>query len=95
MSERIEHLLVELDGKSVEVVRPMYGTQSDSWRGFLTVYDTTEFPIKFHLQHGGGCIIFTSDDVKFVGAGPLGEHSVSGIIRLKGPQNYVAPLVHA
>ena len=90
MSERIEHELHQLDGTSVVIVRPGYGTQSDSWIGVIKSL-TSDYPIKFHFTSASQQIVFQADDVVKV------EHPTfePEVIRLKGPQDYVAPLVHA
>ena len=68
--------LVALDGQLVTVVRPFFGTQSDSFRGEFHV---TTIADSFHLCSDGHSMIFTVDDVKSV---------VENVVRLKGPRDY-------
>lgn len=93
MSEVIEHQLHQLNGSAVALVRPNYGTQSDSWTGFLTTVEANEYPYRFQFQFAGGAIIFTSDDV--VKIDPPQTLDCKPVIRLKGPQDYRSHLVHA
>ena len=72
----IEHLLVELKGQLVIVVRPMFGTQSDSWTDTLIVHDK-EYPLQFEVR---GTLFYVSDVSSIESAGE--------IIRLKGPHEY-------
>jgi hypothetical protein len=84
-SEQIEHELTLLHGKVVVVVRPGYGTQSDSWGGQLTVLNA-DYPPKFHFAAMGMAILFTADDVITLDNGVDGK--VDKVIRLKGPHDY-------
>ena len=83
--EQIEHELTLLHDKIVVVVRPGYGTQSDSWGGQLTVLNGN-YPPKFHFAAAGMAILFTADDVTTLDNGVDGK--VDRIIRLKGPHDY-------
>ena len=102
MSERIEHQLNQiagaksLTGNVADVVRPGYGTQSDSWVGYLNTVGN-EYPLRFQFQYAGGCILFTADDVVRIDPpkDPTDERNQQPIIRLKGPQDYRSHLVHA
>ena len=91
MSERIEHELHQLDGTSVVIVRPGYGTQSDSWIGVIKSL-TSSYPIQFHFKTPSDHqIIFYAEDVSKVEQ-PTFEPAV---VRLKGPRDYIAQPIHA
>ena len=80
MSEVIEHKLHQLNGQPVVVVRPGFGTQSDSWSGTLNTIEANEYPYRFQFRSIGSATIFTADDVVSI------EQKT---IRLKGPSDYV------
>jgi hypothetical protein len=84
-SEQIESELVSLNNKTVIVVRPNFGAQSDSWGGQLTMLNTN-YPPKFHFSATGMAIFFTVDDV--VKLDPPVDNRTEKIIRLKGPHDY-------
>jgi hypothetical protein len=90
--EQTEHELTLLHDKIVVVVRPGYGTQSDSWVGVLTVI-SNDYPPKFQFSVPNMAILFTVDDVSKLDAPLTGrtEH----IIRLKGPADYRLSPVNA
>lgn len=100
MSERIEHQLNQicqakaLTGNVADVVRQGFGTQSDSWVGYLSVVDDGFYPLKFQFQYAGGAILFTADDVIRIDPpkNPNDERNNQPIIRLKGPQDYASQL---
>ncbi len=81
-SEVLEHELSLLHSKTVTIVRPGYGSQSDSWTGILSII-TKVYPIKFHFVQDDSAIIFTVDDV---------ISNTENVIRLKGPQDYAKSL---
>jgi hypothetical protein len=83
--EQTEHELTLLHDKIVVVVRPGYGTQSDSWGGQLTVLNA-DYPPKFHFSTTGMAIFFTVDDVAKLD--PPVDNRTEKIIRLKGPHDY-------
>ena len=79
--EELENQLCLAHGKDVIIVRPFFGTQSDSWAAYLTVR-TTEYPITFEFVTAGRASTFTVNDVKSV------EERNKLIITLKGPKDY-------
>jgi hypothetical protein len=83
--EQTEHELTLLHDKIVVVVRPGYGTQSDSWGGQLTVLNG-DYPPKFHFSATGMAILFTVEDVAKLE--PPVDNRTEKIIRLKGPHDY-------
>lgn len=99
MSERIEHELSKLHLGVVDVVRPGFGTQSDSYVGYLTVVSGKDaYPLRFQVQCAGCSLLFTADDVVRIDppVDPKDERNQQPIIRLKGPSDYVAQYsVHA
>lgn len=76
--EILEHNLHLLSGKQVTVVRPGFGTQSDSWSGIINS-QTEDWPIKFYFVSTGIQILFQVEDVLRLDA---------TVIRLKGPADY-------
>jgi glutamine amidotransferase PdxT len=79
--EILEHNLHLLSGKQVTVVRPGFGTQSDSWSGIINS-QTEDWPIKFYFVSTSIQILFQVEDV----------FSLAGsVIRLKGPADYDSP----
>jgi len=91
--EQVEHELNNRKGAIVMVVRPGYGTQSDSWVGTLTVTHA-DFPMIFQVAcaNDSMCMIFRADDVTNVE--PTNKYTCL-IIRLKGPLDYLNKLVNA
>jgi hypothetical protein len=85
--EQLEHELTLLHNKIVVVVRPGYGTQSDSWGGMLTVLNG-DYPPKFHFAGVGMAILFSVEDVRKLDDPTNETREVSKIIRLKGPHDY-------
>ena len=79
--ELFEHNLAELSCQRVVVIRPMWGTQSDSWLGDLQM-TLNDYPIIFEVEG----TIFTVHDV--VSIEPPKANHYSKIIRLKGPHQY-------
>jgi hypothetical protein len=94
MSERLEHELYQLNGRNVILVRPNFGTQSDSWSGELTAF-RDQYPVKFQVASAGQSIIFTVDDVNELEKVPDQDHRPGTVIRLKGPLEYIDSFVHA
>ena len=87
-AEQIEHELVNRSGADVTVVRPGYGSQSDSWRGFLKA-STNAYPVIFEVISPLNATIFKADDV--IKVEDITDHEDVGptaIIRLKGPEDY-------
>jgi hypothetical protein len=84
--ELLEHELAQLNDKRVVVVRPGYGTQSDSWGGSLYVLDG--YPVRFHFAGTGMAIMFSVDDVVKLDEPTDDTREVKKIIRLKGPHDY-------
>lgn len=87
-AEQIEHELVNRSGAEVTVVRPGYGSQSDSWRGFLKA-STGDYPVIFQVQSPLSATIFKAEDITDVE--DITDHEDVGptaIIRLKGPEDY-------
>jgi hypothetical protein len=83
--EHIEAELASLNGKMVAVVRPGYGTQSDSWNGQLQTIKSLN-PLHFHFISVGQTMLFTADDVSKLD--PSIDERMEKIIRLKGPHDY-------
>ncbi len=89
MSERLEHELHLLNDKTVNVVRPFYGSQFDHWCG--TIRSLTEtYPLKFHFVSAGQQIVFEVSDVLRIDPprNPNSERDSAPTIRLKGPQDH-------
>lgn len=84
MSEILEHELNELHGDGVCVVRPGFGTQSDSWTGLLNTIHGV-YPLKFQFTVQNFAMLFTVEDVVKIEYRNL----LLPIIRLKGPKDYV------
>jgi hypothetical protein len=76
--------LKSLNGQLVTVVRPFFGSQSESFAGELKVLTDI-----YHFVSGHSAMIFKLDDVVSVEIPSL-EHPA--IIRLKGPSYYGACL---
>lgn len=85
--EMLEAKLELMNGKTVILVRPSFGTQSDSWIGDLLMYDTTTYPIKFQVADAGHAIIFTTEDIQSTRLLTSGETRF--VINLKGPKDYI------
>lgn len=83
--------LKSLNGQLVTVVRPFFGTQSDSWVG--------EFEIlidRYHLSMNDHSMIFKIEDVKSVERTSVINVSDTismAVIRLKGPMDYRAAYI--
>lgn len=95
--EQIEHELTNRKGALVTVVRPGYGTQSDSWDGRLML-SGNEFPIIFQVVSQESATIFGSDDIADVELRPavgMIRQEEQIIIRLKGPYDYKEHFVKA
>lgn len=96
-AEQIEYELTASQGAMVTVVRPGYGTQSDSWPGRLSVV-TDNYPSRFQVSNECWAMLFYVGDVSSFSRKlrPLkdgGEYEV--IIRLKGPDDYRQKLMPA
>jgi len=76
----IKQKLDALNNKRVVIVRPFFGTQSDSWAGTLVKLDYAD---KFQFSAFNYSVIFESSDVDLID---------DDIIRLKGPYMYVLSL---
>jgi glutamine amidotransferase PdxT len=87
--EILEHNLHLLSGKQVTVVRPGFGTQSDSWSGIINS-QTEDWPIKFLFVSTSIQILFQVEDV--LRLDPRDDIGIAGIIRLKGPDDYIEDL---
>jgi len=83
--EVLEAELSKLNGKVVYVVRPMFGSQSDSYMGTLWVQNK-KYPLQFLVNAASLVMLFTTDDVSTIE--PPKNDGYSKIIRLKGPHNY-------
>jgi hypothetical protein len=97
MSEVIEHELNQLNGQAVVVVRPGFGTQSDSWTGVLETQGNA-YPLQFCFRSAGQSIVFTAEDVTKVeqtASGRVLAGTTIAVVRLKGPQQYMTEPVHA
>ena len=92
MSEIIEHELNQLHGQQVCVVRPYFGSQSDSWTGHLTALRGEDYPLKFHFGTAFHfAILFIADDVVGIDDPQEDIDNHLPTIRLKGPADYVRP----
>lgn len=85
--EQLEHELNIRKGAAVIVVRPGFGTQSESWEGILTLCNRNAFPLIFQVQAPRGANIFRADDVVSVENTLTNQPSI--LIRLKGPNDYL------
>lgn len=85
--ELIEHELNLLEGESVILVRPEYGTQSDSWNGKIKV-STGTYPLEIQFFTDCMTILFTVNDVVNIESLPNYNNIISKVIRLKGPHQY-------
>jgi hypothetical protein len=91
MLEMLETKLELFNGKPVILVRPLFGTQSDSWVGDLLLYDTTTYPVKFQVAANGMASIFTAEDIKSTELLEVKNPSITCprlVITLKGPKDY-------
>ncbi len=88
--EQIEHELALLNRKEVTVVRPFFGTQSDSWFGLLTIVPDNNYPMKFEFVKPTSSTVFTAEDV--VSVEFSNSQRKQNIIRLKGPAEYASKL---
>jgi len=91
--EQVEHELNNRKSAEVMVVRPGFGTQSDSWVGILTVTHCG-FPMIFQVQSERGATIFRSDDVASVNEIRVAGGKLQFIIRLKGPSDYIGKVAN-
>jgi hypothetical protein len=91
--EQLEHELNNRKGAIVTVVRPGFGTQSDSWVGTLTVTHA-DYPMIFQVAcvNDSLCMIFRGDDITSV---DTTNKYTCLIIRLKGPLDYLGKPVTA
>ena len=94
--EQLEHELNLRKGTLVMVVRPGYGTQSESWVGTLSVTHK-DCPMIFQVQSERGATIFRGDDVVSVEdiSNHEEQHAPQLLIRLKGPNDYMRQTVTA
>jgi hypothetical protein len=90
--EQVEHELNNRKGAMAMVVRPYFGTQSDSWIGVLTVTHR-DFPMIFQVKGDAMTTIFRADDV--VNIEPARNADADFILRLKGPLDFLPKLVTA
>lgn len=81
--EELEQKLCLNHGKKTILIRPGYGTQSESLVGTLEVFTET-YPIRFGVASLTHNVLFTVNDVT-----SLDENS-DLIITLKGPKDYHA-----
>lgn len=88
MSDMLETKLELFNGKPVILVRPSFGSQSDSWVGDLLLYDTTTYPVKFQVAANGMASIFTSEDIKSTKLLDYEVDTPRMVITLKGPKDY-------
>ncbi len=91
MLQKLDDKLELMNGKTVTLVRPSFGTQSDSWVGDLLLYDTTTFPVKFQVAANGMATIFTVEDVastKLLEVENPATNCPRLVITLKGPKDY-------
>ena len=86
-TELLEHELNLLEGKTVALVRPGFGTQSDSWIGLFSEVKENTYPIRFHVGEGAIATTFTVDDVIKI-TDFDGAVSFKKVIHLKGPHDY-------
>jgi hypothetical protein len=88
----LEAKLELFNGKPVILVRPSFGTISESQVGDLLLYDTTTYPIKFQVSTNGMAIIFTAEDIKSTKSVERQPHWNEDVprmmIELKGPKDY-------
>jgi hypothetical protein len=81
--EVMEHELVLAAGNVVTIVRPHFGTQSDSWVGDLIAHQS--YPIKFEVKSTDRSTMFTVEDVVTVTEPITSGVPYKLIIRLQGP----------
>lgn len=74
------------------VVRPSFGTQSDSWIGVLTITHR-DVPMIFQVKGDALTTIFRADDV--VKIEPSRNADADFILRLKGPLDFLLKPVTA
>jgi len=86
--EILEFELSKLNGKPVVVIRPNFGTQSDSFRGTLRVGNNA-YPMTFEVSFDSQSTIFKATDVVKIDNSPTDFNTPAvKIIRLKGPHDY-------
>ena len=90
--EQLEHELNHRKGAIVMVVRPGYGTQSESWVGTLTITNR-DYPMIFQVHSERGATIFRGDDV--ISVEPSRSAEADCVVRLKGPNDYMRQTVTA
>ncbi len=85
--ERLEHELCLLKDKPVVAIVPWFGHTSFSYAGILTVIQSVDHAVGFHLVNEAGiAIIFFVEDV--LALDPPNKVCHSFVIRLKGPHDY-------
>ena len=82
----LENKLDLMQGTNVIIVRPVFGTQSDSYCGQISTAGKLVDMLKFQVQCVGICILFTAMDVSATEL--VNDGKISLIIRLKGPNDY-------
>ncbi len=85
--KELENALCLHHGSIVTIVRPSFGTQSDSWTGQLTAH-TDKFPIQFQVISAWQAAIFQVDDVVEIETPDSGDRQGELVIYLKGPKDY-------
>ena len=80
----LEEQLISKRGQLVTVVRPFFGSQSESFHSSLDVIEKSDGNL-FHLSTDGPSIIFKFSDVKSI--------EKDNVIRLKGPMDYRAEYI--
>jgi len=78
----LEQELIKLNGQLVTVVRPFFGSQSESFRAPLEVMERAD-GFWFHLSMENSTMIFKFNDIRFVEGEPT-----KYIIYLKEPTDY-------
>lgn len=88
--EILEHELSLLNGKSVILVKPDFGTVSISYCGTLTATSNEACHVVFHLITLGPAIIFRAEDVSSLEepSPETAANQIVKIIRLKCPYSY-------
>lgn len=81
--EEIENKLCLEHGSCVTLIRPGFGSQSESMVGIISAF-TDKYPITFQVSSMNQNVIFTIDDVTSVE-----KPHVVLIITLKGPKDYI------
>jgi hypothetical protein len=83
--EELENRLCLEHACEVTLVRPGFGTQSESIRGLLSAF-TAKYPITFQVASVAYNVIFTANDVASI----VEKEEVTGqfVITLKGVNDY-------